>query len=137
MTLFLFRLDLCFAGIILKSCKIRACSVRLFTASQTPPPLENAYIIYSLLGALIYIVQLETCKRCESHPKGKKSHVHACRVFSTISYSLVVVFEDITNVSQSVGAPPSRTSNIANPHHTACQRQLILSSLLSFYCSTN
>lgn len=32
---------------------------------------------------------------------------------------------------------PSQTSNISIPHHTACQRQLILSLLLSFYCSTN
>lgn len=140
MTLFLFRLDLYFAGIILKSCSVFV-NPRLLCSNiyclPTPQPLENAYIIYSPLGALIYIVQLETCNRCESHPKEKKKP-RTC--VSCVFYNLLqsCVFEDITNVSQSVCAPPLfQTSNIANPHHTACPRQLILFSLLSLYCSTN
>lgn len=103
----------------------------------TPPPLENAYIIYSLFGVLIYIVQLETCNRCESHPKGKKKATYMRVVWFLQSHTVLCLWRYNQCFAIGMCSPPPQTSNIANPHQTACPRQLNLSSLLSFYCSTN
>lgn len=103
MTLFLFSIGplLCWDN-TLKSCSLRRKSALArfeYLRRPNPPTLQNAYIIYSPFGALIYIVQLGTCNRCESHRKGKrkkKSHVHACR---GSLHSTVLFLEDITKCS--------------------------------------